>query len=128
MIVKNSEIEEIASKIDVGLCDACGAIRMSDEELNEGQLENVKRNEVTAVLISTVRRDIGNLASEVRRGFSTLEERNREIEGRIMRLELKDASDTGKVDGIKATMAALATLCALLGGLVGWLVSFVTRK
>ncbi len=129
MIVKSSPIDELASRIDISLCDACGALRMSDrDDLDEGQLENFRRNDATAVLISTVRRDIGELARVVREGFATIDDRARKIEERIRLLELKDAIDTGKIDGVKMTMVVIATLASLLGGLVGWVVSFFSKK
>jgi hypothetical protein len=79
------------------------------------------RGEITAVLLSQVRRDIGNLTGEVRSGFSTLEQR-------VRVLELTDARAAGALSGVKGVMAVIAAACTLVGGFVGWLLSLLTRN
>lgn len=115
---KYTTIDKLASQIDVGLCDASGVMRMSDSH-DEEFLEHNK--EVTAVLLSQVRRDIGNLAVEVRNGFNVLEARVRE-------LELKDAKSEGAIAGVRGTMMVIATLSSIAGGLIGWVISWFSKK
>jgi predicted nucleic acid-binding Zn-ribbon protein len=126
MIVKHDSIDEIASRLDVILCDACGAIRMRDRE-DQDQAGLPTPGEVTAVLLSQVRRDIGNLAGEVRTGFSTLDSNSKALEARIRELELKDAKSEGAIAGIRTMAAALAVACGLVGGFIGWLISLMTK-
>lgn len=123
MITKHNEIEEIASRIDVGLCGACGAIRMSsfNHEDDDNPLRVSHQPEVTAVLLSQVRRDIVSMTSEMRRGFDDLSDR-------VRALELINAESKGALAGVKGTMSFIVVLSTLLGGLVGWVVSLVTRK
>jgi predicted nucleic acid-binding Zn-ribbon protein len=124
MIVKHDSIDEIASRLDIILCEACGAIRMRDRE---DQDPLATPSEVTAVLLSQVRRDIGNLAGEVRTGFSTLDSNSKALEARIRELELKDAKSEGAIAGIRTMAAALAVACGLVGGFIGWLISLMTK-
>lgn len=120
MIKNYNALDDIASKIDVGLCDTCRMVREMDEH-DEDPLRVRQPSEVTAVLLNQVRRDIGNLAAEVRSGFSALELRVRE-------LELKDAKSEGAIAGVKGTMAVVATVCSLAGGVVGWIISWFVKK
>jgi ABC-type transporter Mla subunit MlaD len=121
VIVHHQTVDEIAAKIDFSLCDACGLLRLRDQDTMEDDLPR----DVVAALIAQVRQDIGRLTQEHRHAVSTIEERVDEISKELRTLQRASDTADGQKQGVRLTLGVIVTLSTLLGGFIAWVLSHI---
>ena len=124
MLATKSDIDTIASRLDVGLCGLCGDLRMRDrthDNDDEGQVPG----DVIAERLAFVRRDIGDLITEQRTQFAELDRRMQAMATEIRQIQIERSNEAGRVAGVKMTLSVIITMSTLLGGLVTWVVAHI---
>ena len=122
MLATKSDIDIIASRIEVDLCGLCGDLRMRDRT-HDNEDEGHVPGDVIAERLAFVRRDIGDLIAEQRTQFAELDRRMQAMAREITVIQQERKYEAGKKDGISATVGYIMALSSLLGGLVGWILS-----
>ncbi len=152
MLAVFNQIDDIASKIDIGLCDLCGYMRMRDGE-NKPVAEDSQGWAVVAEQVMGLRRELGELSSTLRRVQGEQSASLREVElkhermlgtidaMREARLELikmtKETHDDfekrvrdveSKQDQAKGALWGMGAVIAAASGVIAWIVSLFSHK
>ncbi len=93
----------------------------SHDDAGEGNIPG----DVIAERLAFVRRDIGDLITEVRTQFAESERRQDAMSREIRSIQNERKFEAGEKAGVGATIRWIITLAGLLGGLVGWVISHI---
>ena len=120
MLLTTTTIDDIASRIDFGLCDACGDIRMRDTLHDD---DDRLPGAVIAERLGQVRQDIGELVTENRNSFAELDRRLQSVCEQVRNIQMERATEKGMMSGVKLTMGVIITMSTLLGSALTWIFS-----